>query len=95
MYHFISASDFLNDVHEDKFLEHANVFGNHYGTSKAAVEVLLEKGVDLAFRVNLAKPSVLQESRPVYGGGTVDYKLVSIPFYLIGQIRRLINEAVA
>lgn len=51
-YHFISADDFLNDVHEDKFLEHANVFGNHYGTSKAAVEVLLEKGVDVILEID-------------------------------------------
>ncbi len=51
-YHFISADDFLNDVHEDKFLEHANVFGNHYGTSKAAVEMLLEKGVDVILEID-------------------------------------------
>jgi len=51
-YHFISADEFLNDVHEDKFLEHANVFGNHYGTSKAAVDSLLEKGVDVILEID-------------------------------------------
>jgi guanylate kinase len=51
-YHFITADEFLNDVHEDKFLEHANVFGNHYGTSKAAVDVLLEKGVDVILEID-------------------------------------------
>ncbi len=51
-YHFISADGFLNDVHEDKFLEHANVFGNHYGTSKSAVEMLLEKGVDVILEID-------------------------------------------
>ncbi len=51
-YHFISADEFLNDVHENKFLEHANVFGNHYGTSKAAVDVLLEKGVDVILEID-------------------------------------------
>lgn len=51
-YHFISANDFLNDVHENKFLEHANVFGNHYGTSKAAVDTLLEKGVDVILEID-------------------------------------------
>jgi len=51
-YHFISADDFLNDVHENKFLEHANVFGNHYGTSKAAVDTLLEKGVDVILEID-------------------------------------------
>jgi len=51
-YYFVSADEFLNDVHEDKFLEHANVFGNHYGTSKAAVEALLEKGVDVILEID-------------------------------------------
>ncbi len=51
-YHFISADEFLNDVHENKFLEHANVFGNHYGTSKAAVEMLLEKGLDVILEID-------------------------------------------
>ena len=51
-YHFISADEFLNDVHENKFLEHANVFGNHYGTSKASVDVLLEKGVDVILEID-------------------------------------------
>ncbi len=51
-YHFISADEFLNDVHEDKFLEHANVFGNHYGTSKEAVDSLLDKGVDVILEID-------------------------------------------
>ena len=51
-YHFITADDFLNDVHEDKFLEHANVFGNHYGTSKKAVDTLLDKGVDVILEID-------------------------------------------
>ncbi|MEE9328099.1 MAG: guanylate kinase [Cocleimonas sp.] len=51
-YHFVSADDFLDDVHEDKFLEHANVFGNHYGTSKASVDILLKKGVDVILEID-------------------------------------------
>lgn len=64
------------------------------GRLKSLHQFIKEKDVDLAFRINLAKPSVLRESSPVYGGGTVQYRLISIPFYLVGQIRRLINEAV-
>lgn len=51
-YHFITADAFLSDVHDDKFIEHANVFGNHYGTSKASVEMLLEKGVDVILEID-------------------------------------------
>ena len=51
-YHFVTADEFLNGIHEDMFLEHANVFGNHYGTSKAVVEELLEKGVDVILEID-------------------------------------------
>ena len=64
------------------------------GRLKSLHQFIKEKGVDLAFRINLDKPSVLQESSPVYGGGTVEYRLLSIPFYLVSQIHRLVNEAV-
>ena len=51
-YHFVTADEFLNDVHESKFLEHANVFGNHYGTSKAAVDLILDKGSDVILEID-------------------------------------------
>ena len=36
--------------------------------------------------------SVFHDSRKLPGGQSVEYRLLSIPFYLIGQIRRLIRE---
>ena len=51
-YHFVTADEFLNEVHENKFLEHANVFGNHYGTSVAAVELILKKGADVILEID-------------------------------------------
>ncbi len=63
-YHFISADEFLNDVHENKFLEHANVFGNHYGTSRAAVDVLLEKGVDVILEIDWQGAQQVRELMP-------------------------------
>ncbi len=63
-YHFITADEFLNDVHENKFLEHANVFGNHYGTSKAAVDVLLEKGVDVILEIDWQGAQQVRELMP-------------------------------
>lgn len=51
-YHFVSADEFLNGVHNNEFLEHANVFGNHYGTSKKAVDDLLIKGVDVILEID-------------------------------------------
>ncbi len=63
-YNFISADEFLNDVHEDKFLEHANVFGNHYGTSKKAVNTLLDKGVDVILEIDWQGAQQVRELMP-------------------------------
>ncbi len=51
-YHFIDADTFLNGVHNGEFLEHANVFGNHYGTAKESVENILSKGVDVILEID-------------------------------------------
>jgi len=64
------------------------------GRLKSLHQFIKEKGTDLAFRINLDKPSILQESTTVYGGETIEYRLISIPFYLIGQLHRLAQQAV-
>ena len=51
-YHFIDADTFLDDVHNGDFLEHANVFGNLYGTAKKSVEDILAKGVDVILEID-------------------------------------------
>lgn len=51
-YHFVDANAFLDGVHNNEFLEHANVFGNHYGTSKKAVEDILAKGIDVILEID-------------------------------------------
>jgi len=62
------------------------------GRLKSLHQFIKEKRVDSAVRINLAKPSVLQDSKKLPGGQSVEYRLLSIPFYLIGQARRLILE---
>ena len=62
------------------------------GRLKSLHQFVKEKGVDLSVRINLAKPSVFQESTRVPGGQSVEFKLLSIPFYLIGQVRRLVQK---
>jgi len=64
------------------------------GRLKSLHQFIKEKGVDLAVRINLAKPSVFQDSNKLPEGQSVEYRLLSIPFYLIGQTRRLIREQV-
>ena len=62
------------------------------GRLKSLHQFVKEKGADLSVRINLAKPSVFQESTRVPGGQSVQFNLLSIPFYLIGQVRRLVQE---
>lgn len=43
-YHFTTPDAILADVAKDKFIEHAEVHGRHYGTSIAAVESVRQQG---------------------------------------------------
>ena len=51
-YHFVNQSEFLKMVDEDSFLEHAEVFGNHYGTSESWVRMTLELGIDVILEID-------------------------------------------
>ena len=51
-YHFVDEAGFERMVGEDAFLEHASVFGNRYGTSRAAVEEVLATGRDVLLEID-------------------------------------------
>ncbi len=51
-YHFVSKSTFESMIAEGAFVEHALVFGNYYGTSKASVSAVLDKGQDLILEID-------------------------------------------
>lgn len=51
-YHFISKEQFLSLMGEGKFLEHAEVFGNFYGTSQQWVEETLKAGTDVILEID-------------------------------------------
>lgn len=51
-YHFVSHQDFQSMLAEKAFLEHAEVFGNHYGTSRAWVEQTLNEGDDVILEID-------------------------------------------
>ncbi|MCV6622122.1 MAG: guanylate kinase [Cellvibrionaceae bacterium] len=51
-YHFVSKDDFQSMLGESAFLEHAEVFGNYYGTSQAWVEETLAKGGDVILEID-------------------------------------------
>jgi len=51
-YNFIGQEGFQQLIDKDGFLEHATVFGNSYGTSKALVEERLAQGVDVILEID-------------------------------------------
>lgn len=51
-YHFIEREIFLGQVAESRFLEHAEVFGNLYGTSSEWVKGVLEQGEDVVLEID-------------------------------------------
>jgi guanylate kinase len=51
-YHFVSLAAFEAMVAEGAFLEHAQVFGNRYGTSRAAVLSKLQDGLDVILEID-------------------------------------------
>lgn len=51
-YHFISRENFIDMIERNDFLEHAEVFGNLYGTSQCWVENQLEQGGDIILEID-------------------------------------------
>ncbi|WP_281645780.1 guanylate kinase [Parendozoicomonas sp. Alg238-R29] len=51
-YHFVSVDTFQHMIGKGIFLEHAEVFGNFYGTSQVWVEEQLEKGIDVILEID-------------------------------------------
>jgi guanylate kinase len=51
-YIFVDAGEFARRVARGELLEHARVFGNDYGTPRAAVEQALSRGCDVLFDID-------------------------------------------
>lgn len=51
-YHFTKVDAFTQAIGESKFLEHAEVFGNYYGTAEQSVRAQLDSGVDVILEID-------------------------------------------
>lgn len=51
-YHFVDKSQFEALIEKGDFLEHAQVFGNYYGTSQSAVQQQLATGIDVILEID-------------------------------------------
>jgi guanylate kinase len=64
-YKFLEREEFEKMADRGDFLEHAIVFGNHYGTPRAPVEALLIQGRDVLFDVDWQGARALRAAEPV------------------------------
>lgn len=51
-YHFTDSDTFTEAINNGQFLEHAEVFGNYYGTSESSVRGQLEAGIDVILEID-------------------------------------------
>ena len=63
-YKFIAKEQFEEMADRNEFLEHAMVFGNHYGTPRAPVEAMLIQGRDVLFDVDWQGARALRAAEP-------------------------------
>lgn len=63
-YYFATKEEFLRKIDEGGFLEHAEVFGNFYGTPKMEVLELLDKGIDVLLEIDVQGALQIKEVYP-------------------------------
>ena len=63
-YHFVDKATFEKMVAADAFVEHAEVFGNYYGTSRAAVADALSRGSDVLLEIDWQGAALVRRALP-------------------------------
>jgi guanylate kinase len=63
-YIFVSRKDFEDRLARGEFLEHAEVFGNYYGTNRESFEMATRQGKDLVLDINIQGARQLRVAVP-------------------------------
>lgn len=63
-YHFVSEEEFVRLAGEGAFLEHAQVFGNYYGTSYESVQSMCEQGYDVILEIDVQGAQQVRKALP-------------------------------
>ena len=85
-YYFIKENQFQKMINEDKFLEHAKVFNNFYGTTKKSVIEYLEKGKNVIFDIDW------QGTEQIFNR-KLNYKLITI--FILPPSKNILYERLA
>jgi guanylate kinase len=63
-YHFVSREEFEQMIRAGEFLEHANVFGNYYGTARRFLQEAEQKGHDLLLDIDVQGAELIKAKLP-------------------------------
>jgi guanylate kinase len=63
-YYFVSRSEFEKMIRDDEFLEHAEVFGNYYGTARRFLREAEQNGHDLLLDIDVQGAAQIQQKLP-------------------------------
>ena len=63
-YHFVSKEKYVDMLGKGDFLESADVYGNHYGTSEAQVKLLLDSGINVILEIDWQGASHVRNLHP-------------------------------
>lgn len=63
-YYFIDKDEFVNRIESGDFLEHAEVYGNYYGTPKSKVLSALDSGKNVILEIDIQGALKVKESYP-------------------------------
>ena len=63
-YHFVDIAEFEAMVEADKFIEHAKVFDNYYGTARSSVESLLQSGRHVILEIDWQGARQVKQAMP-------------------------------
>src|ERR1700689_3065695 len=63
-YYFVSRAEFEKMIQEDAFLEHAEVFGNYYGTARRFLHQAEKNGRDLLLDIDVQGAAQIQQKLP-------------------------------
>lgn len=63
-YYFVSRKEFEKMIREDEFLEHAEVFGNYYGTASRFLHEAEKNGRDLLLDIDVQGAAQVQQKLP-------------------------------
>ena len=83
-YFFINQDEFKKLISKGKFLEHAKVFNNYYGSSKDIVFEKLDKGQNVIFDIDWQGTEQIKEKK-------LKYKIITI-FILPPSRKELLNR---